>query len=304
MRGIILGASSNSAVTNNVVEEASYKTAPGAAICINGYNSEGLADNVLVSGNTVFHSYEGIGLYKKVTNTIVKNNILYDNRKYHIYLDASRKNIIEGNLVYSSKDVNNWGGKQFGITTGNEAERNYCFTGDNEFKGNMLISLKYGFSIGSEIADYIDPNCVQSNNTFTENTIVDSEIANFVFWKSKTGWDGNVVSDNSSWIVNTSGAHSTPFSPVGVNWSNNKFNSNVTGSAANSAILYPYYESIPELAWLYIIPNTANGTTLGTLSFNALINGSTYALENSSTASDVEKLPPAAPKNIEANSTN
>ena len=50
----------------------------------------GATTNITVTRNKVFSSKnEGIGLYKKVTNSTVEYNVVYDIRTYHIYIDAS-----------------------------------------------------------------------------------------------------------------------------------------------------------------------------------------------------------------------
>jgi parallel beta-helix repeat protein len=291
MRGILLGSSSHGVVTSNIVEEASYKTAPGAAILLTGYSVEGAADDHLVSGNTVFHSYEGIGLYKKVTNTLVTDNILYDNRKHHIYIDAGKYNRVENNLVYSSGDVDNWGGAQWGIATNNETQRGYCFTGNNQFYGNVLISVVYGISVGCEIGNTVDTSCNQSNNNIHDNIIINSEKANFKFWNSRSNWNDNVVKNNISWTIIGDGLHAAPSSPVGFSWDINKFDDIVTGSLANNAELYPYPDNVPVSAWSSIIPGTVRVSNLKTLTFDTSVDGKSYVVNLLSRSPDPLRRP-------------
>ena len=68
-------------ISDNICENSGYPdyTGGGAAIEISAGDNEGATTNITVTHNKVFSSkHEGIGLYKKVTNSIVEYNAVYD----------------------------------------------------------------------------------------------------------------------------------------------------------------------------------------------------------------------------------
>jgi hypothetical protein len=79
----------------NICENSKYPdyTRGGAAIEVSAGNKEGATTNILIARNKVFNgSHEGIGLYKKVTNSIVEYNIVKNMQVfYDLYRCRKRK---------------------------------------------------------------------------------------------------------------------------------------------------------------------------------------------------------------------
>ena len=75
----------------------------------------------------------------------------------------------------------------------------------------------------------------QSNNTIYDNRIVGC-LRNFEFLNNVTGWTNNKISNNYSFIYDNESVHANAYSPKGVNWEINYFNSNlIAGNAAIDA---------------------------------------------------------------------
>lgn len=222
------GGIKESSIENCTVERASYNHKPGAAIAINSGYVEGAVTNITVKNNTVYHGYEGIGLYKGPTQTIVENNVVYDCRSYHLYVDrGGHNNIFRYNLVYESSD--RWSSNgAFLVAMNNEIDVTNSYR-DNEYHNNYIAGGRVGFSLGND-----DKTSSPSNIKIHNNIIVDC-LENFRIWASFDGKDIE-INDNIS-IINSTGIHVVDSSKVAIKWMKNKFNSQVQGSAGNSAII-------------------------------------------------------------------
>ena len=94
-------------ISDNICENSGYPdyTGSGAAITVTASDNEDATTNITVTRNKVYSSkLEGIGLYKKVTNSIVEYNVIYDIKTAHIYIDAGKFNTIKYNLIYDLRD--------------------------------------------------------------------------------------------------------------------------------------------------------------------------------------------------------
>ena len=248
-RGIMFARCNNGVIQNSTVERASYNTTPGGGIVITGVDETDSADGNQVIGNTVFHNFEGIGAYKKATNTIIENNIVYDNRQLGIYAETSKNTIIRYNLVYYSSDTGSWDGPDEGILIDNEDAGGYCFTGGHEVYGNFIAGALYGIIMGSDIQQQgTDANCDQDNNLFYNNTIVDSVSSNFCFWQAgAAGWSGNEFKNNISVIFTAGSQHTCADTHDGdTTWTTNTFDNSID-TVSGDASASNYSTSDPSL---------------------------------------------------------
>jgi hypothetical protein len=244
----------------NICENSKYPdyTRGGAAIEVSAGNKEGATTNILVARNKVFNgSYEGIGLYKKVTNSIVEYNIVKNIKSFMIYIDAGKGNIIRHNLVYkdTSNSFNSWA-----IAVCNENFHKYLFSGNNQIYGNMIAGTRRGISLGCEIQKtYPNANC-HPNTKVYNNTIVDAEFAFTIDWSSPK--DNVDIKNNISWTL-TSGFYHMPakiMNAAGTTWSHNLFygGQSVTGKAATNMI--SINPMLPKTSgWRNISPNSLTG---------------------------------------------
>jgi parallel beta-helix repeat protein len=249
-RGIIAARSSYGEITDNIIERASYNNYPGAGVVITAMDTAGQADNILVARNTMFHCFEGFGLYKKPRYVTLEDNVIYDNRRNGIYLDAAKYCVVRHNLVYFSRDTGNWEGPSPGIWIQNESERGYCHTGNHEIYGNLVAYATNGIQISCQ-----QSNCGQTGLKIYNNTIVDSERYNFKFYGVDENWSNNFIKNNISWTI-SGGKHADNYSPIGVVWDTNNFDDPVSGNASRNALIHD-----PELnktsGWRTIEPGTA-----------------------------------------------
>lgn len=254
--GMLIYKVITASIQDNVIEEASYLTGPRAGLTINGANVENSTSGITVTRNRVFNCYEGIGLYKKVKDTIVEYNTVYDNRTYHIYIDASKYITIRYNLVYESSGMGPDGARDSLIHSDNEVERGYCYIGGSKIYGNLIAGGRVGITLQDSSGAL---NCGQDDNLIYNNTIVDCQ-TNFNFLGDDASWSGNEVKNNISWTVTAGDSnHSNDYSPSGVTWSHNNFDESVSGNAATNAVI-----DDPKLTktsgWRSISPGSFDGT--------------------------------------------
>ena len=252
-------------IEDNIVDTASYNFSPGAAINVGAGFQDGSCIDVVVRGNVVKNSYEGIGLYKEASSCIVEKNSVYDNRSYQIYnASGSHDNIIRYNLVYHSSGKDPKRGIVISCeswTCGNIAQ---C-SNDNQIYGNLIASAESGISLTS--------NCglLPSNgNKIYNNTIVDSVDYNFRI--TGTG-SGNEIKNNISRLYTSGSTHSNSDSPTGVTWDTNVFYGvdTVSGNAATNQVT-----SDPLLS------KTSGWRSLTT----GAVDGTEFALQDNSSAID------------------
>jgi len=187
-----------------------------------------------VSGNTVFWCYEGIGSYGGSRYTTVENNIVYNNRSYHIYAASSRNAVFRYNIVYETPDQ--LGGDRRNLLIGTDCEGIAgCLkvTGGAEIYGNFVAGGSVGISLMSNSNDL---GVYQVDNKIHDNIVVDCD-ANFRFERMVAQCTGNEIKNNISYVTTSGCAHTTMYSPPGVVWSKNNFNTPVSGNAATDAYI-------------------------------------------------------------------
>jgi hypothetical protein len=241
--GILFAKVNTGNILYNQVSEVGYPIFPkgGAAIEVTAANSASATKNIRVAYNHVSGSKnEGIGLYKKVTNSIVEYNVVRDIKSFYIYIDAGQYNIIRYNLVYNStySPHSCFPARSHGISLVNEDQRKYLFMGYNEVYGNLIAGVRHGINLGCEIVKTIPSAFCFPGDKIYNNTIIDADTS-IMIWDPSSS-NNLEIKNNLSWIV-TEGIgsrHIATGSPAGVTWSNNLFygGPKVTGNAANAMV--------------------------------------------------------------------
>ena len=238
-RGIEVARSSYNLIENNKISYPSYgQNKPdrimGAGIEITGMNNESLTQNNVVRGNTVHGgSAEGIGLYQRARYNIVENNIVYDCRTYHIYLDKTKNNTVRNNLVYSTAG----GDTGSGIAVASELHvyEYESSLGWHDIHDNYIAGLRNGIKVS--IPDGAKEG--HKNISIYNNRLVDN-YKNLNFSNDNIGdWADNKIYRNYSFIFTAGLKHSGDMSPRSFTWDRNYYNNNystVTGNAARNAI--------------------------------------------------------------------
>jgi hypothetical protein len=260
-------------IVDNISEDTRYPdyTRSGAAIEVSGGNIEGATKDILIARNKVFRGWEGIGLYKKVTNSIVEYNIVNNTRSYMIYVDAGKGNIIRYNLVY--KDTSN-SLKSWAITICNENFHQYLFSGNNQIYGNMIAGTRRGISLSCEIRKTITNASCHVGTKVYHNTIVDTEISFGMDYPS--AGDSIDIKNNISWVITAGNRHVNLNNPAGVTWSHNLFRGGTlpTGNAATNMVT-----GDPKLTkisgWLTIAPDSLTANHFKLLTTSAAIDKGT-----------------------------
>lgn len=228
--GIALMRSHDSLIVDNTSEKAGGQVAGcQGAIIAGGNDQAGSAYDVVIRGNTVFHSRcEGIGLYKTGQHLIVEHNVVYDCENVNIYLDAVKNCTVRYNLSFSTAEGMPGSGTprtSWGIST--EMEQQRCdqypqtYPGDwnsgHAVYGNLIAGVRSGIRIASLCGSSVD-------NKYYNNTIVSSEHG-FALPNAEPGdgWSGNEIRNNLLVTFVPTDSHSTRYDRVGVTWSNNLF---------------------------------------------------------------------------------
>jgi hypothetical protein len=235
-------------ISDNSCDQAGYpdfKIRPGAAIEVTAGNVSGATTNILVTRNKVSNSiHEGIGFYKKVTNSIAQYNVVRDIRSFFIYIDASKNVTVRHNLVYeSTQNVHSSFTRvrsSFGIAADNENGRGYSFMGNHKIYGNLIGGVRRGISLFCGIRKSIPAAVCYPDTKVYNNTIVDTDL-NLDF-NNTLPKDAIEVKNNISLIVTEGkGYHHLPrvqFNAPGITWSKNLFHGgpNLTGKVATNMI--------------------------------------------------------------------
>ena len=205
----------------------------GAGIELSGMNNENFSLRNTIRGNTLTRTRETIGVYKGARYTTIENNTIYDVGQVGIYIANSRDGVIRNNLIYQPE-----------ITSFGRLARRPCIWIDNEHNPPSIIKVTGGYKIynnylaGGSSGIWLnnlgkDFGYYQSNNIIYGNRIVDCN-ENFRFHHTNEGWEGNEVYNNYSFVFSDEALHSNNFSPPGVNWKGNFFNTEVSGNAAQN----------------------------------------------------------------------
>jgi len=203
----------------------------GIAVVQNGHN-------VTVRHCKIHEGYgEGIGNYFYSDNTIIEDNILYDNRCHQIYISAAQYATIRRNVIYHTTNQTYWRdhtdgvrSPSYGIAVGDEPY--YApYISYVDIYDNFISGERIGISLFTDSNDH--PNDLLKDVNVYNNSIIDCKwgfyipigpfqncnIKNNIIWS---------ITSTSDWPAGSYyGLASTP----GITWSNN----NWTTTAA-----YPY----------------------------------------------------------------
>lgn len=241
--GIEFGRVNTGLIQYNTVS-LTNQTSSGASIEITGGGSLGASNNVLVKKNKVFHSYnEGIGFYKGAQNCTAEYNVVYECKKYHMYIANAKDCTFRFNLVY--EDLSWDGTRDYLMAVDAESAFPNCpWVTGHKVHGNILIGGSKGISLGAQLIG------VTNDAEVYNNTLVDND-QNFNFGTAG-GKDVSdaIIKNNLSYTTAECGGscvHSNNYSPTGVDWSHNFFDDGVSGNAATNEVTGN--------------PNLAGGTT-------------------------------------------
>jgi hypothetical protein len=273
-------------ILNNTFEQAGHPNYPtsGATIEVTGGNVTDATKNILVRGNVLFNSgNEGIGLYKKVKDSIVEHNTVRDTRSYSIYQDAGVNNTFRYNVVYDSNDPltsSKIPSRRRCIAVDNEGFLSYVHSSDTKIYGNFVAGCGVGISLlcqkGRE-AGWEAYNCHSGTKVYN-NTLVDNDI-NFRFSGLKVA-DTAEVKNNISWLLTAGLVHSsvsyggTTWSPLGVTFSHNLFRGNALptlGSNAATNMITGDPKLSKTSGWRNIAPDALSANHFKLLSGSAAI---------------------------------
>lgn len=248
-QGILLARTSYSLVEDCFVDGASQTPEPlasgvigygGGGIEISGMNRETSVHNV-VRGNTVRRAGESIGNYLGARYTIIENNIVYDMGRVGIYAANSRDGVIRNNIVYwnNPEESQNHLAPRMPLRAGLihiDAEGHVAttikVTGGWEIYGNYLAGGRVGIWLECNSNQY---GVYQVNNKIHDNVIVDCD-RNFWIHQAVTGWTGNEIYNNYSFLFTSGFVHYyADSSPIGVTFSGNHYNTLVNTPAGNAA---------------------------------------------------------------------
>jgi hypothetical protein len=272
-------------VSGNIVENSKFPdyVVGGAAMEITAMNIEGATRNILVTGNYLKNNAgEGIGFYKKVTDSIMEYNIIRDNRTFYYYIDAGKNNTIRYNVAYKSTENHVASNRSYAIAVTNEDQRKYLFSEGNKVYGNMIAGASTGISLGCEIHKTI-PNAVCHNGAKVyHNTIVDSSVTNIAA-RPTTGQTLEIKNNLSIFYGAPStarhyfswGGLSSTTTP-GITWSHNLWYGGTlpTGNPRNNSVTGDP-KLVKQAGWLTIAPDSLTANHFKLLSGSAAIDKGT-----------------------------
>jgi hypothetical protein len=270
-------------ISGNRVEQSKWPdfVMGGAAIEVTGANITGATKNIVISGNYLLNNAgEGIGLYKKVTDSIMEYNTVRDSHSFFYYIDAGKDNTIRYNIAYESTEsvhpIFTQKRSSYAISIDNEAQRGYLFSGGNKIYGNMIGGTRYGISLGCEIWKAI-PSAVCHNDTkIYHNTIVDTDYNIFI---TRPLANQAIDVKNNISVIHTAGLRhftvNTGFSataPPGVTFSNNLWYGGTlpTGDPRNNSVTGDP-RLVKQTGWRTIAPDSLTANHFKLLSGSAAI---------------------------------
>jgi hypothetical protein len=268
-------------ISGNIVENSKFPdyVVGGAAMEITAMNIEGATKNILVTGNYLKNNAgEGIGFYKKVTDSIMEYNTVRDNRTFYYYIDAGKNNTIRYNLAYKSTENHVANNRSYAIAVTNEDARKYLFSEGNKIYGNMIAGASTGISMGCEIHKTI-PNAVCHNGAKVyHNTIVDSSVTNIAA-RPTTGQTLEIKNNLSIFYGAPStarhyfswGGFSSTTTP-GITWSHNLWYGGTlpTGDPRNNSVTGDP-RLVKQTGWRTIAPDSLTANHFKLLSGSAAI---------------------------------
>jgi len=190
--GLVLGGSYNLAdhvtVTRNGQRYGSGCGTWGSALCTVGSN------NTIQNSLTYDNIGEGLNAYSSSKNSIIQDNVSYNNRSVALYLDSSSGAIVRRNLVYYSPGWNLSSARclTIGAETGQasnltivnnflmggfvnlETDSNLTQLTNVTIANNTIVNARGDLSSGYNMGVYIRPDLTSfSNSVFTNNIVVE-----------------------------------------------------------------------------------------------------------------------------------
>ena len=230
------------------------------------------SDNIIIRKNTIYENYgEGIGLYTITHNCIVEDNIVFANKKLHIYIDHSYNNIVRRNLVYGTDNSTFWrtvDGPGEGIGISDESWM-AAYSKNNTVYNNLIANTSIGLFLWTGW-----PEWPLNDTNIYNNIILDSRVSNIDFVSSRATSENSAIKNNIIAYINGSGTLVTDaVSDAGLTWDYNLWSSTPDSDAQGS--------NDPS----YAAPNITKTSGWTSLSGGDL-NGSEFTLQADSTAID------------------
>lgn len=235
--GVGIAITSNSTISDNVINDAYYWTNVGDCIDVTALSDAGTSQFNTVARNVLSNCNEGIGIYKKNEHITVEYNVIYDSCGPNVYVDASQSVTIRYNIMYTSTE----GGLPYrgrGVMVDNETARNYCYGNDDiRIYGNLIANMSQGINIQNHYGNAVDSNCNTTSVSIFNNTLVDNNY-NIRIVHDDGGWTGNEIRNNLSLLYSVGRVHTNNDSPAGFSWDRNLWYGvdTVGGNAANNAV--------------------------------------------------------------------
>lgn len=155
-------------VYNCVKENTAHAMTGGWASTISIHHTE----RARVEGNKVWNN-DGEAIAVILSNNVkVLANETFDNYSQGIFIDNSRYNVVDGNLIYSTGNTRYFrdGYPGMGIAIANEFYDYSNPSSDNTIINNIVVNTRWGFLYGNFQAGGGLKNTVIANNTFYKSS--------------------------------------------------------------------------------------------------------------------------------------
>ena len=266
--GIMVARSDDFLIDGNTIDECRTNHSDNsAALTITDSGNNYTTCNGILTNNTLLNSgHEGIGIYQRAYDIVVANNNVHNvYQGPGIYFGNQVHDVVvANNIVYTSSDRATWVSWQPGIMFDEESYPGQttninCMGGSYGIviTGNVVVATNAGIVLSKGLITtdpYAAPNwCWPGNVTVLEdrfsiynNTIIDSFDGgayhgkyNFDFegFSNNSGWSNISIKNNISYAITAGVEHSLLYSPFGVTWDHNLFNTAVSGNAATNSII-------------------------------------------------------------------
>jgi hypothetical protein len=199
------------------------------------------ADNIMIRGNEIFHSYgEGLNLHGGASNVVIKDNVFWDCHGPLLYPINSWNVRVEGNLVYHTNDpeFHRNGNPGSGIIIGNEKYfmqpewyiRNYTVV--NNMVMGCNVGFAFWFSRGFEGPSGLRDTLV-AHNTFVDSHINRDTAINEGIWFQESDQHRNSYFVNNIILQNDESCNLGEGSTEGITFAFNSWSAlppeNMTG---------------------------------------------------------------------------
>jgi parallel beta-helix repeat protein len=215
-------------VYNCVLENTAHAMQGGWASTVSIHHTE----RARVAGNKIWNN-DGEAVAVILSNNVtVTGNENFDNYSQGVYLDNSRYNTVDGNLIYSTGNTRYFrdGFPGMGIAIANEFYDYSNPSSDNTIINNIIINTRWGFLYGNfELGGGLK-NTVIANNTFYKSSQAMIEI-----WQD--AHSNSVVENNIFYQVG--GTAVATLQGSGVTFRNNNwYGGTPTGATAGTGDVY------------------------------------------------------------------